>query len=78
MTEIRRIEMIPKESVMRDIITPWTNSGRADNTKDGEFVFLNADSARVIDGTGIFCIKYGNKAFYYNVSDFYRIKVIWN
>ena len=30
-----RVELIPKTSTLKDIIGPWVDSGRADNSSDG-------------------------------------------
>lgn len=45
-----RVELIPKTSTLKDIIGPWVDSGRADNSSDGVFVFENAESCAVAEG----------------------------
>jgi len=69
-----RVEMIPKTSVMDDIMTHWVNSGRKDTLADGEFVFECTD--RVMREDGVLVLQVGEKTYIYNVADFYRIKVI--
>lgn len=70
------VELIPKNSVLDDIIDNWVNSGRVDNRSDGAFRFDKAEKFAVLDG-GIIYIKYEDKAYHYNMSDFYRVKIEW-
>jgi hypothetical protein len=67
-----RIEMIPKKSVMDEIIDYWVASGRTDNTPDGVFVFEEVDSYE-IDG-GSLLIRKDETYYAYNLADWYRIK----
>lgn len=67
------VELIPKESTLKDIIGPWVNSGRDDNRKDGAFVFTNVDVAKAEYGS-IEIIK-GDHVYIYNQADFYRVKI---
>ena len=69
-----RVEMIPKKSVMDNIIDYWKLTGREDNCEDGQFVFDSVVSARVYSET--LQIDNDAKTYIYNVSDFYRIKII--
>ena len=69
----KRIELIPKQSTLDDIIGPWVNSGREDNCKDGQFVFVDVESYW-IDG-GVITIISDDKSYYYNMADFYRVRV---
>ena len=68
-----RVELIPKTSTLKDIIGPWVDSGRADNSSDGVFVFENAESCAVSEGT--VCVSANNRVYFYNLGDFYRVKV---
>lgn len=69
-----RIELIPKTSTLNDIIEPWVCSGRVDNRADGEFVFDGVEAYYVKDGT-IHIFK-EEKDYFYNMADFYRVKVV--
>lgn len=69
-----RVELIPKSSTLADILTPWVNSGRKDNSKDGQFVFESADC--VLCENGLIQIRVKEKDYIYNMVDFYRLKVI--
>ena len=68
------VELIPKTSTLDDIIEPWVCSGRVDNRADGSIVFDECESCD-IDG-GMVTICKSGKAYYYNMSDFYRVKVM--
>lgn len=70
-----RIELIPKTSTMEDIIEPWVCSGRIDNRADGEFVFDEVESHSFSDG--MLHIYTDTKSYSYNLSDFYRIKMVF-
>lgn len=67
-----RIELIPKSSVLEDIIGPWVDSGREDNRKDGSFVFDGVKSW-AIEGGSLSIIK-GNVEYCYNMADLYRVR----
>jgi len=69
-----RVELIPKQSTNLDIIGPWTDSGREDNTADGQYVFEFADSCFVSHGT--IMVAEGDKTYWYNLADFYRVKAV--
>ena len=69
-----RVELIPKKSVMTDIIGYWTATGRPSNLDDGEFVFKSVNSAYI--NNGVITINDDADVYYYNVADFYRVKVI--
>ena len=69
-----RIELIPKTSTLNDIIGPWVDSGREDNSGDGQFVFESVKNCFV--STGVVVIETNDKNYFYNLSDFYRVKVI--
>lgn len=71
-----RIELIPKTSTMNDIIGPWVDSGRDDNRSDGQFVFESVKNCFV--STGVVVIETGDKNYFYNLADFYRVKVVKN
>jgi hypothetical protein len=68
-----RVELIPKTSTLQDIIGPWVDSGRVDNSSDGVFVFENAEACHVADGTVY--VSSNDKTYFYNMADFYRVKV---
>lgn len=70
-----RIELIPKTSTLDDIIEPWVCSGRIDNRAEGEFVFDGALACDVRSRTIVIEMPNG-KTYYYNMEDFYRVKVI--
>ena len=69
-----RVELIPKTSTLKDIIGPWVDSGRVDNSADGVFVFDNAESCAVAEGA--ICVSANNRVYFYNLGDFYRVKVV--
>ena len=69
-----RVELIPKTSTLDDIIEPWVCSGRIDNRADGVFVFEDCESCILEDGS--IQIQKSGKSYFYNLSDFYRVKVI--
>ncbi|MCW8885551.1 MAG: hypothetical protein OQK12_09900 [Motiliproteus sp.] len=69
-----RIEMIPKESTIQECLTFWTATGREDETPNGQFVFEKVESYFYYDRT--LEIRNGDKLYLYNMSDFYRIKII--
>ena len=69
----KRVELIPKQSTLDDIRGPWVDSGREDNCRDGQFVFDEAESCAVVGGTVIIVSK--GKSYFYNMADFYRVKV---
>lgn len=69
----KRIELIPKTSTLDDIIGPWVNSGREDNCNDGQFVFDDVESYWI--ESGVVSIIADGKSYYYNMADFYRVKV---
>jgi hypothetical protein len=66
--------LIPKTSTLDDIIEPWICSGRVDNRADGVFVFEDCSSWSV--SHGCVYISRAGKSYYYNLSDFYRVKVV--
>ena len=68
------VELIPKSSTLDDIIEPWVCSGRVDNRADGSIVFDECESCD-IDASIVMICKSG-KTYYYNMSDFYRVKVM--
>ncbi len=70
-----RVELIPKTSTLDDIIEPWVCSGRVDNRADGFFVFEDYESC-IVDPHGTLRIFKAGKSYFYNLSDFYRVKVI--
>jgi len=65
--------MITKQSTMADIIPSWVASGRVDNSSEGQIVFESADFYHV--ASGIIHIEVGDKRYFYNLGDFYRVKV---
>jgi len=69
-----RVELIPKTSTLDDIIEPWVCSGRIDNRADGVFVFDDCIDAGI--NFGVVEIAKEGKTYYYNVADFYRVKII--
>jgi len=69
-----RVEMIPKTSTNLDIIGPWTDSGRVDNSADGEYVFEQAEVVTV--NNGVVFVSSRHNSYWYNLSDFYRVKAI--
>lgn len=73
---MKKVELIPKTSTLNDIIGPWTDSGRTDNRRDGQFVFENVANMYVSEG--VIFISIGEVDYYYNMADFYRVKVIGN
>ena len=68
-----KIEFILKESTKNEISTTWADSGREDNVRDGGFIFENASEYTVKDG--VISIHSDGSRYYYNISDFYRIKL---
>lgn len=70
-----RVELIPKTSTLDDIIEPWVCSGRIDNRADGSFIFDGALCVVVLSRT-IEIIMPAGKTYYYNMEDFYRVKII--
>jgi len=71
---MHRVELIPKTSTLDDIIESWVNSGREDNRKEGVFVFDEVESAHVENG--VLRVFAGNKIYFYNMADFYRVKIL--
>jgi hypothetical protein len=71
--ETYRVEMIPKKSVMDDIIDYWLATGRADNTGDGEFVFTGVADYEI--DQGMLNVKTRDSFYANTLSDFYRVKV---
>lgn len=74
-----RVELIAKitktkTSVLDDIIDQWVASGRDDNRNDGQFVFEDVASAYQQDG--ILIINKDANIYFYNIADFYRVKII--
>lgn len=69
-----RVELIPKSSTLADIIVPWCNTGREDNSRDGQFVFVTVDEVTCKDE--LIQIRVKEKDYIYNVADFYRVKII--
>lgn len=65
-----RVELIPKVSTLNEVIDHWVKAGR-----EYEFVFENAKSCLVEEGT-IEIIDDCSVAYFYNMADFYRVKVI--
>ena len=71
-----KIEAIFRESVMYDIRRYWEASGRTFNAhEDGEMVFENVTEWGT-EGGHIWIKNDKNETFIYNISDFYRFKVI--
>lgn len=71
-----RIEMIFRQSCIDDISKFWEATGRTVTAdKDGQAVFENVVEYNVIDGVIEIANEKG-EVFFYNVADFYRIKVI--
>ena len=70
------VYLIPKETTLKQSLPSWVNSGRDDNSQDGEFIFEFADSAHILH-SGVLCVKYADEAYYYNAIDFYRIKIVF-
>lgn len=69
-----RIELIPKKSVIDDVLEYWESTGRESNIENGQFVFDDAGDMHIEDG--VIEILRGDKQYYYNMCDFYRVKVI--
>ena len=69
-----RVELIPKTSTLDDIIESWVCSGRIDNRADGVFVFEDCESCVV--ESGVVRIFKTGKSYFYNLADFYRVKII--
>jgi hypothetical protein len=68
-----KIEFIHKESVYNDIINNWNCAGKKDDS-DGHSFEFECDDYFV--KCGIIYITVGSNEYIYNVSDFYRIKVM--
>jgi len=70
-----RVELIPKQSVIDDILTFWKATGREPGLDKGEFVFEAVNYAEVTS-SGTLRIDKLDNTYFYNISDFYRVKVI--
>jgi hypothetical protein len=66
------IELLPKESVLQDILPAWEASGRTYDKAEG--IHFEAAKAYYIEA-GSLVIDYGGNTYIYNLSDFYRVKV---
>lgn len=71
-----KIEFILRESTTRDILKPWMDSGHMDNSGDGGFVFEDVTDHSI--SLGIITIETECETYFYNISDFYRIKIDYN
>ena len=69
-----KIEFILRESTIKDVIGPWVNAGKEDNTKDGSFVFDELTQMPWVEN-GLVYVETDNAQYIYNVSDFYRVKI---
>lgn len=67
------VELIPKQSVLDDVVELWERTGRKAGTEKGAFYFDDVNSAYVEAGT--ISITKGDKSYYYSMADFYRMKV---
>lgn len=70
-----KIEFIHKQTTYEDIIENWAalNKRQSDESPHG-FYFMCDTRPMVISG-GVMMIDIGESQYYYNISDFYRIKV---
>jgi len=57
-----------------DIVGPWKDSGHSDNTTEGGFKIENVKSYNYF--SDCIDIHVGDDTYLYNVSDFYRIKIM--
>ena len=71
-----RVEMIPKHSVMDDIKEYWIASGREYTAATtGQFIFEDVRSVDS-DYAVVEIVLEDGTVFFYNLSDFYRVKII--
>lgn len=68
-----KIEFILRESTIADVIKPWVDAGNVDNSKDGGFVFEDADDYDLLGKT--IRVMSNGSTYIYTVTDFYRIKI---
>ena len=69
-----KIQFILRESTIKDIIDPWCRMGGDNNAHKGGFTFDDVIDHIVKDG--VIQIKTSDATYIYNISDFYRIKII--
>lgn len=74
MKQLFNVEIITRKSTLDDIIDSWVAAGKPGNRDDGKFVFENCSGMNVDHGT-IEIIK-DDVYYYYNMKDFYRVKVV--
>jgi len=67
-----KVELMPKQSVIDDILPAWIASGRTYDAEKG-IVFESASRCEISGGS--FMIESNEKRYYYNMADFYRVKV---
>ena len=70
-----KVEMIPKQSVLDDVVHLWEATGRKSNVEKGQFVFDDCHAG--LEGRSLIINK-DSSTYIYNVADFYRIKIIDN
>lgn len=66
------IELLPRESVLQDILPAWEASGRTYDSAEG--INFDAVTTYAIDG-GVLRIASGDNIYFYNIADFYRVKI---
>ncbi len=69
------VELIPKQSVMDEILEFWKSTGRDADLSKGQFVFENVEHVNIDHGTIV--INKGDNQYAYNMSDFYRAKTFF-
>ena len=67
------VELIPKQSVLDDVVELWERTGRKSGAEKGAFYFEGVNSAYVENG--VISIVKGDTTYHYAMSDFYRMKV---
>jgi hypothetical protein len=67
------VELIPKQSVLDDVVELWERTGRKSGIEKGAFYFSDCEDAYVDGGT--LKILKGKNQYYYSASDFYRVKI---
>ncbi len=71
-----KIQFILKESTIADIKNPWVNAGNNDNTDQGGFTFKSEYAINYVIEDGLIIVETSEGTYIYNISDFYRIKII--
>jgi len=68
-----KVEFIHKKSVFEDIVDSWQGMGTEIDSCDG-FVFFS--DARPIVRDGVIILERSGHMYVYNLSDFYRVKLL--